>query len=359
MHFGHFSLMGFRERGFPTERVMREHAEQVALADRCGFEYAWFAEHHYSNYCASPSPLLMIAHCAALTKTIKLGTAVVVAPLYNPARLLSEIGMTDAIAGGRLVLGVGSGYQPFEFDRFGEDLANAQEQMVELLDMIELAFSDTVFSYQGKHYRFPETNISARPVNGVPEIWIAGDNEFGHRLCATRGYTPMFTGRAGGADYVAGMADKVRAGFKAAGRDPAGVPLGYQRFLAVTSSRQETMAYVENCRHQMRLASALRRRAEVLDGGMMTEVPYPNEISLEQMADNLLVGDCETIAERLCQEIRKARPSHIMFHCQVGGSSQAQALNSIERFASDIRPMVEKELGPLDAIGVPVPLAAE
>jgi hypothetical protein len=97
----------------------------------------------------------------------------------------------------------------------------------------------------------------------------------------------------------------------------------------------------------------------VLDGGMMTEVPYPNEISLEQMADNLLVSDCETIAERLCQEIRKARPSHIMFHCQVGGSSQAQALNSIERFASDIRPMVEKELGPLDALGVPVPLAAE
>ena len=44
------------------------------------------------------------------------------------------------------------------------------------------------------------------------------------------------------------------------------------------------------------------------------------------MADNLLVGDCETIAERLCGEIRAANPSHMMFHFQVGASSHRQAL---------------------------------
>ena len=96
------------------------------------------------------------------------------------------------------------------------------------------------------------------------------------------------------------------------------MPLAVQRFMCVTASRSETLAYVDNARHQMRLASALRRRAEVTDGAMMREIPIPNEIPLEEMARNLLVGDCETIAQRLCDEIRASRPSHMMFHFQVG-----------------------------------------
>ena len=67
-----------------------------------------------------------------------------------------------------------------------------------------------------------------------------------------------------------------------------------------------------------------------------------------KMSKNMLVGDVETIAERLTDEISKARPSHIMFHLQVGGSSYQLALKSIELFASEIKPLVEKVLGPLE-----------
>ena len=117
MEFGLFNLMGYRERGKTTRDIMRETVEQVRLADRGGFAMAWFAEHHFSNYCVCPSPLMMAAHCAGVTERIKLATGIVVLPLYNPARLIAEIGMVVALCDGRLVLGVGSGYQPFEFDR--------------------------------------------------------------------------------------------------------------------------------------------------------------------------------------------------------------------------------------------------
>ena len=73
----------------------------------------------------------------------------------------------------------------------------------------------------------------------------------------------------------------------------------------------------------------------------------------------MLIGDCETIAEKLAEEIRAGRPNHIMFHVQVGGSGQAQALNTMEKFATDIRPLLEKELGPLKYIGAQLPQAAE
>ena len=123
MDFGIFNLMGYRSRGVATHTLYDGAIAQVKAAEAAGFDIAWFAEHHFSNYCACPSPLMMVARLAGETSRIKLAPGVVVVPLYNPIRLASEIGMVDALTHGRLVLGIGSGYQPYEFERFSEDLA--------------------------------------------------------------------------------------------------------------------------------------------------------------------------------------------------------------------------------------------
>src|SRR5215469_4829950 len=120
MDFGIFNLMGSRRPDKPTAQVFGEVAEQTRLADTLGYTIAWFAEHHFSNYCLCASPLMMVAHCASITQRIRLGTAVVVLPLYNPARLAAEIATADALSNGRLMLGIGAGYQPYEFERFGQ-----------------------------------------------------------------------------------------------------------------------------------------------------------------------------------------------------------------------------------------------
>src|SRR5258707_748969 len=90
MDFGIFNLMGARQADKPTAQVFGEVAEQTRHADALGYTIAWFAEHHFSNYCLCASPLMMVAHCASITRRIRLGTAVVVLPLYNPARLAAE-----------------------------------------------------------------------------------------------------------------------------------------------------------------------------------------------------------------------------------------------------------------------------
>ena len=355
MHFGQFNLMGYRERGTPIAQVLDQAVEQVKAAEAAGFDIAWFAEHHFSNYCVCPSPLLMVARCAGETSRIRLGTAVVVVPLYQPMRLLAEIGMADSLCHGRLVLGIGSGYQPYEFERLDADLAASKSLTAEFMEMLELAFTQETFDYDGEHLRAPQTHISSRPANGIPEVWIAGDSAEVHRIAARRGYVPFFAGRHHGSAYLAQARAKVADTIRAEGRDPNGMPLGIQRFMCVTRNRAETLSYVDNARHQMRLASALRRRQEMMDGGMVVEQPMPDEPSLEEMAENLLVGDIETIAERLIRDIVAARPSHLLFHLQVGGSDFGAAMETIERFATDIRPAVERELGPLDALNNPDP----
>src|SRR2546426_1057553 len=78
---------------------------------------------------------MMVAHCASITRRIRLGTAVVVLPLYNPVRLAAEIATADALSNGRLMLGIGAGYQPYEFERFGTDIAQNLEMTEEFCDI--------------------------------------------------------------------------------------------------------------------------------------------------------------------------------------------------------------------------------
>src|SRR3954469_4917960 len=153
MEFGIFNLMGSREADKPAAQVFAEVAEQTKRADELGYSIAWFAEHHFSNYCLCASPLMLVAHCASITKKIRLGTAVVVLPLYNPARLAAEIATADALSNGRLMLGIGAGYQPHELERVGVHIAKNFEMANEFSEILDLAFSRDFFSYNGKHYQ--------------------------------------------------------------------------------------------------------------------------------------------------------------------------------------------------------------
>ena len=358
MQFGHFSLMGYRTAGTPSHEILDDTVAQVKAAEAAGFEIAWFAEHHFSNYCICPSPLMMVARSAGETARIRLGSAVVVVPLYHPARLLAEIGMVDALSHGRFVLGLGSGYQPYEFERFGENLAASKAKLEEFLDMYERAFAGETFTYEGTHYRLPETHIATRPYGPLPPVWLAGDNPELHRMAARRGYVPMIGTRNLTGEQLAAMRRSLDQTFGAEGREtPA--PLAILRHACVTDSRDEAMAFLEETRHQLRLSASLRRREEVVNGAMLEEKPFPGEPSLDDLARHLPVGDPAQVAERLADTIRHGRPSHMLLQFQVGDWPQAKALASIERFGSEVRPLLEASLGPLDATAAPSGDAAQ
>jgi alkanesulfonate monooxygenase SsuD/methylene tetrahydromethanopterin reductase-like flavin-dependent oxidoreductase (luciferase family) len=343
--FGLFCLMGFRDRGTSVAGVLHETVALVRQAEDAGFDAAWFAEHHFSNYCVCPSPLLMVGHCAGLTTRIALGPAVVVVPLYHPLRLLAEIGLVTALCGPRFLLGLGSGYQPFEFDRLGVDLGEAKERLDEFLALMDRAFAGESFGFQGRFTSVAQASLSTRPPGGPPPIWIAGDSEATHRLAARRGYVPIITGRAQGADYLAAQRARINSAYAAEGLEGRANPLGILRFCCVTESRAETEAYLRAARHQLRLALALRSRQEQLDGGLLIERPAAGEASLEEMARNLAVGDAETVTARLLADLEASRASHLMLNIQTIGSTMAQAERTVAVFAREIRPALEQALG--------------
>ena len=125
---------------------------------------------------------------------------------------------------------------------------------------------------------------------------------------------------------------------------------GALRHMCVTDSKAEAEGFLENIRYQIRLSQSLRHREQGMQGGILLEKPWPGEMSLEDMARHMLVGDAETIAERMLAEIRAARPCHYLLQFQAGASTTALALRSIEGFATKVRPLLERALGPLESL---------
>jgi alkanesulfonate monooxygenase SsuD/methylene tetrahydromethanopterin reductase-like flavin-dependent oxidoreductase (luciferase family) len=345
MEFGIFNLMGSREAEKPAAQVFGEVAEQTKLADELGYTIAWFAEHHFSNYCLCASPLMMIAHCASITKKIRLGTAVVVLPLYNPARLAAEIATADALSNGRLMLGIGAGYQPYEFERFGVDIAQNFAMTDELCDILDLAFSRDFFSYHGKHYQIPETHIPVRTVQKPLPIYVAGHTQAMFRAAARHGYRVLTSGRLGGAKLLTEQYVDIAAAFAAEDVPLSRAHITLNRFAHITESREDGMRFAENARYQSRLASSLRRRKEVMQGTVLVDVPFPDEPPLETIYDDLLIGDVETVAEKLVSEIRASKPVHVCFSFKVGDTPHKAAMRSMELMMGEVKPKVEKALG--------------
>jgi alkanesulfonate monooxygenase SsuD/methylene tetrahydromethanopterin reductase-like flavin-dependent oxidoreductase (luciferase family) len=344
MDFGIFNLMGSRDPNKPTAQVFGEVAEQTKLADELGYTIAWFAEHHFSNYCLCASPLMMVAHCASITRQIRLGTAVVVLPLYNPARLAAEVATADALSNGRLMLGIGAGYQPYEFERFGVDIARNLEMTGEFCDILDLAFSRDFFSYHGKHYQIPDTHIPARPVQSPLPIYVAGHTQAMFRTAARHGYRVLTSGRVGGVKLLAEQYADIAAAFAAENVPLSRAHITLNRFAHITDSREEGMRFAENARYQTRLASSLRRRQEVMQGTVLVDVPFPDEPPLETIYSDLLIGDVETVAEKLVAEIRATDPVHVCFSFKVGDTAHKAAMRSMELMIGEVKPRVDKAL---------------
>ena len=357
MHLGLFCLMPQRDRNKPARQIYAEMVEQVRCAEQAGFEIAWFAEHHFSNYCLCPSPITMATYMAPQTSRIRLGTAVVVAPLYEPMRMLEDLVVLDNLSDGRLVLGVGSGYQHYEFHRFGRDLTVSQPVTLEMLELMERAFTSQPFSYDGEHVKVPETYFAVQPPQGMPDVYVAGmvDNLAMQTRMAKCGYVPFVTTGWSTLDEIAASKEKVAEGCKAAGVDARNMPFALQQYIHVTDDHDEALDAADHARYVRRVATAMREQYAVLEGSFLLEAPARGEPPLEVIARNALIGSAEKIAEQLVAELRRLGPTHLSCFFAFGGLDQARVLRSIERFTEEVVPLVEKAVGPLANVGVPVP----
>lgn len=351
MEFGVFILAQQRSYQQSSFEVIGNSVEQTVLAEQAGFDAAWYAEHHFNNYSLSPSPLMMVAHCAGRTSRIRLGSAVCILPLYHPARFLAEVGLVDTLSNGRLELGIGSGYQEFEFERFGTSLEGAGKIFQEYLDMMPKAFTQKIFEHDSEHLKIPPSSISVRCVQEpMPPIWVTTGNPRVRERAMREGHNLFLTVLHGGLDAIRGLREKFEEAAANAGTNPADTKMGFLRCGYASDNKAEIESYLDSARFARRLSESLRdRRQQTDDGYLMKEVPLQKEMSLDEMAANLPVGSVNQVIDRLLEEIAILKPQHIALQTQLGDFDQKTMLRQIELWGERIIPAIRRELAPAKA----------
>jgi alkanesulfonate monooxygenase SsuD/methylene tetrahydromethanopterin reductase-like flavin-dependent oxidoreductase (luciferase family) len=142
------------------------------VADEAGLSCVWVAEHHFQDGGLCPSPPVLLAACAARTRRVRLGVLVSVLPFHRPIDVAEEYALLDRISGGRLNMGLGSGYIASEFEGFGVDPATKR-------DRFDAAYTQIVDAWEGREVRVDSplahpVRPNVRPIQQPrPPIWIA------------------------------------------------------------------------------------------------------------------------------------------------------------------------------------------
>lgn len=170
------------------------HGEFPALvaaarqAEALGIDAVLFGEHHGAPQNRFPALLNLLSALAASTTSIRLGSSIILSALGNPVRIAEEAAQVDVISNGRLILGLGLGYQPADFQHFGVPFAQRRSRFEEGIEVIRRAWSERPFSFSGRRYQFDAVSVYPAPVQQPrPEIWLAGWTLPGVRRAAQLG----------------------------------------------------------------------------------------------------------------------------------------------------------------------------
>jgi alkanesulfonate monooxygenase SsuD/methylene tetrahydromethanopterin reductase-like flavin-dependent oxidoreductase (luciferase family) len=156
----------------PDPAHYAERLEEAVLVERLGLAAVWGSEHHAVEDGHLSQQLPFLAAVAARTSRIRLGTGVLLLPLYRPREVAEQAGVVDLVAGGRLLLGIGAGYVEREFDVFGVDRSARGRLLEEKLPRLRRALAEGVAADGPGGTDLPVGPRSPQP--GGPPLYLGG-----------------------------------------------------------------------------------------------------------------------------------------------------------------------------------------
>ena len=165
----------------------QRHGDQIrrfaARAEELGFESLFITDHlltaHRFYRVSWTEPLMTLAHAAAVTSRIKLGTSVLVLPTHNPVVLAKEIATLQHLSGGRFIYGIGTGWYPPEFESTGGTIQQRGRRTDEVLEASMQLLKAPGQSFEGRYHQFKD--ITVEPLTAPPPVWVAGGRQYAHQ----------------------------------------------------------------------------------------------------------------------------------------------------------------------------------
>lgn len=293
---------------------------QAREAERLGYHWVNAAEHHVTADGYLPAPLTLLAAIATVTDRIRLSTGMLVLTLHHPLVIAEQAAVLDVISGGRLTLGIASGYREIEFEALGQKFERRGRRFKEQLEIMVEAWKGEPFRYEGEFFRIPEVSVAPRPLQRPhPPLWLGG---FGDQALtrAARWGSPCFPGGTTEIANVKKLYDRYRD--LASAKDLADSGLLLQRFsvVAETTERARELA-LPGLRYTLEQYKAWGRPVEVEE--FLSD--------WDRLDDTVIVGDEEHCAE-LISRYRELGVSDLMLQFQLPLTDPAVARESMHRF---------------------------
>ena len=187
---------------------------------------------------------------------------------------------------------------------------------------------------------------------------MAGVNPSLVARVAQEGYTTLMSPGFQGLEKMQTLRNQVDQGYKDAGHDPESARVAIHRYICITDDKDEARKTAECIRFIARTISTMVQGTPNMDGPFINPDPFPGEPDLDEIIAHTNIGDPETVAEKMAAEIRIAKPHHYSCFFEVGPMEHAVARRSMERFVTEVIPLLEREFGDLDALYAPESAAA-
>ena len=169
MRYSLFSVNDhYPDRERSLAELYRQVTDQAVEAESLGFDTFFCAEHHFHEYGAVPDPAVLLAGMAQKTESLRLGTAISVLTFHDPRTVAERYAMLDLVSGGRVVLGVGSGYLKHEFEGFGIDPAEKRDRFDEALTVVQRLLAGERVTHQGRFFNLEEVALNVHPQKPLP-----------------------------------------------------------------------------------------------------------------------------------------------------------------------------------------------
>jgi alkanesulfonate monooxygenase SsuD/methylene tetrahydromethanopterin reductase-like flavin-dependent oxidoreductase (luciferase family) len=277
MQFGLFGgAKTKRTAGSADSHGYRDFIDYVVEAERLGFRSVFLVEHHFTGAGQVSASLTLLAYLAARTRTIRLGTAVVVLPWHNPVLVAEQAATLDLLSGGRFEFGVGKGYRAGEFAGFCIPMDEATERFDEAVEIIRKAWTSTgPFSHHGKRWHFDNIVVEPEPLQAPhPPLWLAAGSPDSIRRAARDGYN-LLLDQLGSVDLTIERVALFRDECRRIGRPYQPSMIGVTRALQIVRNDAERAAAYETRERVIRTIGDLARggRPSVADDSPLLGTP--------------------------------------------------------------------------------------
>lgn len=333
MNFGLYSSIASPPRGEHLDRAIDEVIAEAQLAESVGFDSCFFGEHHQDSDGFLPSPLIVATAVAARTQRLRVGTSVILLPLHHPVHLAEDVITLDLVSKGRLILGVGIGYQAADFQAFAVPFDDRVALFEEGADILRQCWTGERFSFKGTHYTLEDVQIRPRPYQaGGPPLWIGASVPAAARRAGR--IADGFVGTPStGMENATRLATIYKEAAREAGR-PARVVQMRDAWVAATRAEADAV-------YGPHVMTAYRyywehRLAE------FQHMAAGTAFTLENLApDRLVLGDPETCVREFQRWAQATGADYFLLrlrHAHSGGPPHAKILDAIRLFGERVLP---------------------